>query len=241
MHGESAFINLTFDDRYLPEDFSVHVRTFQLFMKRLRKALKTDRIRFFACGEYGDENLRPHYHALIFGCGFPDKRYFKTTPRGDRLYTSSFLESVWQKGHCPIGDVTFESAGYVARYNMKKQTGDDASAHYLRQHPLTRLWHFVEPEFLVMSRRPGIGQGWLEKYRSDVYPHDQVVIGGGQGRGVCAPPRYYDNQLPELELEALKRLRKKRGLKFKEHQRPDRLRARAAVRDARISQLKRQL
>jgi hypothetical protein len=95
----------------LPEDGSLDVSHFQIFMKRLRHRVKPLKIRFFHCGEYGDKTRRPHYHALIFGY----KVLFKKQKSGD-LFTSDMLAKCWGKGHCLVGDLTFESAAYVARY-----------------------------------------------------------------------------------------------------------------------------
>ena len=91
-------------------------------------------------------------------------------------------------GHCPLGSVTFDSAAYVARYCMKKVTGDLAESHYAVETP-----HGIfqrEPEFAHMSLKPGIGYPWFEKYCSDVYPRDYVVIKGVKTK----PPKYYDRQ-----------------------------------------------
>ena len=132
MHEDNCFITLTFnpeslDDRSNP--WSLDVRDFQLFMKRLRKKYGAG-IRFYHCGEYGELNKRPHYHACIFGFDFPDKRLWKVTNSGHRLYISESLDELWPFGFCTIGNVTFESAAYVARYIMKKVNGDAAADHY---------------------------------------------------------------------------------------------------------------
>lgn len=235
LYAHNCFVTLTFDDEHLPEDFSINVRDWQLFMKKLRFAYSGKKIRFYSCGEYGDQNLRPHYHGLLFNHDFADREFYKKTPTGDSLYTSKALSKIWPQGLAILGDVTFESAAYVARYVMKKQTGEHASWHYLREHPLTKLYHFVRPEFQLCSRRPGLGAPWLERFKADTYPDDFVLSRGRKMK----PPRFYDSKLTEEELEALKRRRKKSGLRQKEHQTPERLRVRATVRDAKISQLKR--
>lgn len=206
LYQDNCFINLTYENEHLPEDFSVHVRPLQLFFKKLRKSIGSHKIRFFACGEYGDKNLRPHFHALIFNYDFNDKVFFKRE-RDYTLYTSSKLSKLWPYGFTTLGNITFESAAYVARYNMKKVNGENAGAYYLRQHPLTLMWHQVEPEFLVMSRRPGIGAPWLQRFKSDVYPDDFVLSRGMK----MLPPRFYDQQLTPEELEQVKRQRAKGG------------------------------
>lgn len=88
-------------------------------MKRLRKNTGCP-IRYFVCGEYGDTNGRPHYHAIIFGYDWPDKRRHSSGSRGDALYTSKKLDEQWSHGACYIGNVSPDSCGYVARYVMKK-------------------------------------------------------------------------------------------------------------------------
>lgn len=177
MSSTSCFLTLTYSDEYLPHDYSVHVRTWQLFMKRLRKSLRSNKIRFFACGEYGDETLRPHYHALIFNYSPTDKIFYKKTNSDDNLYTSPSLSKIWSYGQVYIGDVTYKSSAYVARYIMKKINGDNAVNHYTRFHPKGHIVT-VEPEFCVQSRRPGIGYSWFQKYKTDAFPSDFLVVDG---------------------------------------------------------------
>lgn len=201
MHEQNCFITLTFNQAELEKRSnpqSLDKSEYQRFMKRLRKRYGKS-IRFFHCGEYGDLNKRPHYHAIIFGLDFKDKKLWSERD-GNKLYTSEALQQLWPYGFSTIGEVTFQSAAYVARYIMKKQTGDGAEDHYTRWDPLTGEGRGVEPEYCTMSRMPGIGRTWLEKYKSDVYPHDYVIINNHQVK----PPRYYDSLLPEEELNELK-------------------------------------
>jgi len=233
-------LNLTFRNADLPEDYSVHVRTLQLFMKRLRKYLGTRKIRSFSCGEYGDDNLRPHYHSLIFNYNFPDLLFYKYTPQKNKLYTSQILSTLWPYGFSTIGDVTFESAAYVARYIMKKYTNSDPQKvvdHYTRIHPITGKAVIVQPEFVTPSRRPGLGAPWLKRFKSDVYPSDFIIERGQRMK----PPRFYDQQLSEEELTELKRRRKAKGVPNKWNGTKERLAVRATVRDARIKSLQRKL
>nr|QJB19726.1 MAG: replication initiator protein [Microvirus sp.] len=177
LYPRNCFITLTYDDAHLP-GISLVPRDYVLFMKRLRKRFGSG-IRFFHCGEYGSLNLRPHHHAILFNFDFEDKELWSVRS-GVRLYRSAALESLWPYGFSTIGDVTFESAAYVARYVLKKVTGPDAQAHYAGR----------VPEYVTMSRKPGIAYDWFRRYYTDVYPHDYVVIRDGIK---CRPPRYYDN------------------------------------------------
>lgn len=202
MHDKSCFITLTFNEEELGKrenPSSVDVRDFQLFMKRLRKKHKNKKIRFFHCGEYGEEKYRPHYHAIIFGIDFDDK-YLWQTRNKQKHYRSPKLEKLWPYGNIIIGDVTFTSCAYVARYIMKKQKGKNANEDY--HNPLTG--EVINSEYCTMSRKPGIGYEWFKKYKTDVYPNDYCVINGKKIR----PPRYYDNLLSEEELEEIKNKRK---------------------------------
>lgn len=195
-----CFITLTYDNEHLPADKSLNKRHFQLFMKKLRKKYGAG-IRFYHCGEYGDEFHRPHYHAILFGHDFEDKRLWKVA-NGERLFVSDALSSLWGRGFSTVGNVTFKSAAYVARYCLKKINGDLAEDHYQG-----RL-----PEYSTMSRRPGIAANWFKQYgASEVYPSDQVVIAGKTYK----PPRFYDSQFeimyPE-EYILIKEKRKARNL-----------------------------
>ncbi len=190
MHTQNCFITLTYDDAHLPSDRSLHYRDFQLFIKRLRKRYPGRRIRYYMAGEYGENFGRPHWHACIFGLDFDDKKLWKRTSANSLLYRSKDLELLWPFGYSSIGDVTFESAAYVARYIMKKVTGKNAFEHYQEIDPDTGEITNRTPEFTKMSLKPGIGYEWYKQYTSDVYPHDYVVVRGKKVK----PPKYYDKK-----------------------------------------------
>jgi hypothetical protein len=186
LHQDNAFITLTYSDSNLPRGGSLDYSDFQNFMKRLRKRVGT-KVRFYCGGEYGQEQMRPHFHACLFGYDFPDKLYYKKTESGESIYTSKLLESLWPLGLSSIGNVTFQSAAYIARYCVQKVTGDLAEAHY---RVVTEDGEIIDrvPEFNHMSLKPGIGKPWLEKFRTDVFPRDYVVVNGVKTK----PPKYYD-------------------------------------------------
>lgn len=211
-HDEGCFITLTYNNENLPEDRSLSKDELQKFFKLLRMHLvrkhKGKEVRYYACGEYGSNGtIRPHYHAILFGHEFQDKELlrhggpkrcknpFKQGP-DHSLYTSKTLEKIWSKGFVTIGDVSLESCGYVARYCLKKIYGEPALDHYQGR----------TPEFALMSRRPGIGQPWFDKFRSDVYPKDFVTVKGRK----CRPPRYYDYLLEKNNSQLLEDLKEKR-------------------------------
>lgn len=242
----NSWITLTYSDEHVPVSYSVDVRPFQLFMKRLRKSLP-QKIRFFACGEYGDEGLRPHFHACIFNHNFPDKTYY-TTRRGNIFYKSKSLDELWPFGQInEIADLTYDNAAYTARYVMKKINGDKADDHYWRVSPVDQQPYRVQPEFCVMSRRPGLGQGWFDKFKTDAFPSDYIIVNGRKQK----PPRFYLQQLTEDqpnrrlsehgEQTNIKRARKRHALKNRHNNTKERLAVREEVQTLRANRLKREL
>lgn len=186
LHESNSFVTLTYDDSNLPAGGSLNYADFVKFMKRLRKRTGV-KMSFYCGGEYGEQLSRPHYHACLFGFDFPDKVYYKKTGSGEKIYTSKLLESLWPFGLCSIGNVTFESAAYIARYCVQKVTGQLAESHY---RVLTDDGEIINrvPEFNHMSLRPAVGKRWLEKFKTDVYPRDYVIVNGVKTK----PPKYYD-------------------------------------------------
>ena len=202
-------------------------------MKRLRKHANAN-IRYYMGGEYGSTTKRPHFHACIFGWDFSDRLYFKRTESGEIIYTSRTLERLWPYGFSSVGNVTFQSAAYIARYCIQKVTGKAAEQHYKRfdkdgEYQLT-------PEYNKMSLKPAIGKTWLEKYKKDVYNHDHVIINGME----CKPPKYYDKLLKKWDKERLEKLKEERELNATLHKSdntPERLAAREQFQKARIKTL----
>ncbi len=257
LYEKNCFITLTFSDKYLNPKGSLVKADFQNFMKNLRRRFaplvyvscfvnpdtrkynivrkwKPWGVRYFHCGEYGSQLGRPHHHACLFNFDFPDRVLWRVK-EGVRLYRSKILESIWSDprtgesfGFCTVGDVTFESAAYVARYVVKKITGEPAPGHYQGR----------EPEYVTMSRRPGIGKPWFDRYKSDVYPKDFVVI---QGR-TYKVPKYYDSYLESLspvEYESVKADRLMRA-RLSPDNTPERIEAREVVAKANLATLKRE-
>lgn len=235
LHRENSFVTLTYDGDHLPSDGGLHVSDWQRFAKRLRKVAGP--FRFFHCGEYGEKNKRPHYHACIFGLSFGSDRIYVRGEGHNRLYTSGLLSRTWGMGHCSVGELTYESAAYVARYVMKKMTGPEGRVEYERVDPRTGEVFDVAPPYVTMSRRPGVGALWFDRFKSDVFPSDEVVHLGRRFR----PPRFYDGKLPEVELEAVKAKRVARVAARKDELTPERLSVRAECAAARLSRSRRDL
>jgi len=198
MHEQNCFITLTYEDKKLPPHLNLVKSDVQKFIKRLRKSIEPKKISYFAVGEYGSKTERPHYHIIIFGHDFDDKKFYKNNEQGDSLFVSKTLEKLWGCGFSPIGSVTFESAAYCARYCVEKLDGELGAQAYEKRGRIAPFMH--------CSTKPAIGKRWLEKYFSDVYPHDEVI----SNKRPAKPPRYYDKILGDLDSDLFIELSRKR-------------------------------
>ena len=213
LYDSNCFVTLTYDDDNMPEDWSLRHEDFREFMRTLRSYYDRSqfdigrdhrrKVKFFMCGEYGDRFGWPHYHSLLFNYDFKDKKYFRTTDTGHKVFTSDILSEFWGKGICEIGNVSYDSAGYIARYCTKKVTGDMAYEHYRFVDPLGNVWNRL-PEY--GSNSNGIGLEFLRKFKGDVYPRDFVL----KGQAKLRVPRYYDKQFEVLYPDEFKEIKKKR-------------------------------
>lgn len=252
MYERNCFLTLTYSEENLPENMSLRYSDFQAFMKRFKSAVRynegkkiADGIKFYMCGEYGARFGRPHYHAIIFNYDFADKTFDSFGSNGDKLFVSEFLHKLWPHGvkeQQKIGSVTYESAAYVARYIMKKITGDDAVAYYGDR----------QPEFNKMSN--GIGKAWFQKYGADALRNDFIIHDGKKHR----VPRFYDNMFEVIPYDLPSLLNKnpvlrgkaivlgKKGKRVRAAKRhaadntPERRRVREKVQLARLHKLKRE-
>lgn len=239
LHKDNSFITLTYNDQHIPPTGTLVIKHFQDFMKRLRKSQPNTRIRYYHCGEYGDLNRRPHYHALLFGFQFPDLELFQTK-KGNKIYTSATLEKLWTFGFSTIGALTFESAAYCARYVMKKKTGKQAPAYYRNIDKTTGEYWDIIPEYNTMSRRPGIAHDWYQLYKNDAYPSDFITLRGKKMK----PPKYYDRLFEHDAPQTMQLIKEARmasaKLRAKDNT-PARLLVRENVKKAQIASFSRKL
>lgn len=239
-HDESAFITLTYNKEKLPKDGSLDVKHFQDFMKRLRKCVYPQKVRFFHAGEYGERRGRPHYHAIIFGLSFVEKAYdLEKSDRGDTTWSSPQLDQLWPFGMNRVGAVTFESCAYVARYVTKKVTGSLAESHYERICEATGEVFRLKPEYATMSRRPGIGFQHFDRYMPEIYPADEVISRGHRAK----PPKFYDKLLERYNPLVYAKVKEMREcalmLSPVGERSPQRLHAKEACKQAQIASLTR--
>lgn len=210
-HDESYFVTLTYDNEHLPIQDDGHGNLHATlvksdvseFMKRLRSALAykdLPKVRFYACGEYGGQTFRPHYHLIIFGLHLDDLLPNGKNPLGDQYFESKFLDSIWSKGYVSVGSVTYESCAYVGRYVTKKM-GESRLDYDLLG---------ILPEFTLMSRKPGIGYEYIMDHLDKIYETDEIHL-KTEKKGVSfRPPRYADKQLEKIDPEKLKGVKVRR-------------------------------
>lgn len=202
-HENNQFITLTYDNDHLPTKMIINIETGEVsdegvlvpedltnFMKKLRRYYEyhydygKDKIKYYACGEYGDLHHRPHYHAIIYDLPIPDKKFSHYNKTGNPVYTSDILNKIWGKGIVGINDVTYESCAYVARYVMKKVKGKEAVEELEASGKVNC--------FTRMSRNPGIGKNYYDENAEKIYECDEVWLKNKYGPLKCKPPRYFD-------------------------------------------------
>jgi len=215
----NCFITLTFNDENLNPYRNLDHRDFQKFIKRLRKKYnglspvhsETGKssypIRYFHCGEYGSDLMRPHHHACLFNFDFLDKKPWSNS-KGITLYRSESLEKLWPFGYSAIGSVTYQSAAYIARYITKKINGPAGEEHYQQIDFDTGEVFYKKPEYISMSRRPGIGARWFGQFKTDLYPKDFVTHKGVKQK----VPKFYDNLYDVMAPTAMEQIKYKRKL-----------------------------
>nr|WAE43459.1 MAG: replication initiator protein [Microviridae sp.] len=200
LHQNNCFITLTYSDNKIPINNSLPKVDFILFIKKLRKKYG-QKIKFYMAGEYGKDNLRPHYHACIFNHDFMDKQLWKIK-NNVKIYTSEQLNKMWGKGYTTVGEVNFESAAYIARYCCKESP----------QHHQEIGKRNLEPEYNNMSRRPGVASDWFDKYKNDIINTNSITLKNGVKIKI---PRFFNNRIEKLDLERYKQMKKERREKIK--------------------------
>lgn len=200
LHEDNSFITCTYKE--LPPGGTLIPEDFTKFLKRLRKRRPARSVHYLMCGEYGEQKRRPHYHALLFGVRFPDQQPYGQSSDGSILYTSAELSDLWPGGFSTVGEITFESAAYVARYAMKKLSfyGERAYEHI---DPETGEVSPLQAEYVRMSLKPAIAKNWFKEFKTDVYPSDEVILRGRPMK----PPKYYDKLLEKDNPDELLRLK----------------------------------
>lgn len=152
----NSFLTLTYSDDNLPKNGGVKYEDAKNFIKRLRQNVGERKIRYYLCGEYGSQTRRPHYHAALFGIS---------------PLENVTVEKSWGLGNIYLGELTPQSASYVAGYVQKKL---DKSACTFCNHVNGErnnkicLKCGMEKEFTKMSLKPGIGAEFMKDVGNSV-------------------------------------------------------------------------
>lgn len=234
----NAWLTITYDEANLPWDQSLNLRHWQLFIKHLRRDLAPRQIRFIAQGEYGDQTGRPHYHAVVFNYSSGDLKIWKPRDGMAPIFLAPRLTALWKKGN--VFESPFEPgcANYIAAHCVKRLSQEKAEESGLLQrlHLQTGEWITARPEFWVMSRRPGIGAGYFDRYADELWTHDSVILHNRE----ASVPRYYNRLMEEADPERYARLRDARVAEARKPDRranntPARLASREQVTKARLN------
>ena len=222
------FITLTYDDEHCPRDDELlnkktgevfqndnwmqgHLNPEDLtkFNKSVREYWRTHYnhtgIKFYAAGEYGGLTKRPHYHMIMFNLPIKleDLKIYKIK-NGHILWNCDILTKIWGKGFVGLAEVNWDTCAYTARYVMKKLKGKIEDERYYEQGML--------PEFVRMSRKPGIGIDFFKKNIQEIYNNDEIILPGHSGKvQPVKPPEYFDRMFKDLypeRMDEIKKIRK---------------------------------
>jgi hypothetical protein len=154
-HPVSSFITLTYRPDEYPVDGSLQPNHTKNWLKRLRRRMEPDTIRYFLVGEYGEKTERAHYHAALFGYP-PCLSGNMGGRRGCNCSSCTGISETWGKGNVFVGSLTPDSAGYIAGYVTKKMTNG-------KNEKVQEFLKGRHPEYARMSLKPGIGAPAVDK------------------------------------------------------------------------------
>lgn len=225
LYPENYFLTLTYDDMNVPWGETINKETGEIitnmtlrdtdltqFLKKIRRHYEYHTgwqgIRFFAAGEYGSQTQRPHYHAAMLNMPIiPEElEQIGNNQQGDALYKCERIEKIWGKGFVTIGQLTWQSAAYVARYITKKQIGKEANLWYASRG--------IQKEFVRMSRNPGIGMPAIlqnsDNWIDNIMREDKIRVAKKIGTLDNKVPKYFNQAYRAMEPEQMATIEKKR-------------------------------
>lgn len=245
---QNWFVTLTYDEDHLiiPNEIEIPVEKTSLtrkikkkddwkgtlvpdhlkqFIKNLRQIMAREEIqasgiRFMACGEYGEERKRPHYHIILFNCNLPPDTFYNPRIINKNTYwQNKIIERAWgtkkvndklvkeYKGICNISEATWNDIAYTARYITKKINGDGSLDQYAENGQIK--------EFFRVSRMPGIGEPYFREHYKEIYERDEIIVKNASGVVSCTPPSYFDDlyeQIDPIHLREIKKQRREQAL-----------------------------
>jgi len=196
LFSDSAFfITLTYNDYHIPrtkEGYqTLHKKHLQNYIKRLRNdhvkyvskhfkctkkevKFRAKPLRYYAVGEYGSKTRRPHYHLILFNMD---------------IANLAPLTNQWKAGFADVGTVTSASINYVTKYMFKQ---------------FNRKTDKRTPPFSLMSKKPIIGQAYLENYGVHHIQSESLEVRDQNGHVRRLPKAYlrrlFTNKEDRLEL-----------------------------------------
>lgn len=187
-YPDSSFVTLTYDDNHLPIGEmgipTLRKRDLQNCIKRVRKQLPPDhKIKYYACGEYGDVTQRPHYHMIMMGLGLSAEH--------KHIITNAWDKCDWDNDNIYLGSFGLaepDSIRYVAQYIDKKFTGDLADEEYKDKGR--------EPVFRLLSQ--GLGLRYAQAHEEQIKQRSGITLNGTQQ----SIPRYYIKKL-DMDTQSL--------------------------------------
>lgn len=223
-YKHNYFITLTYDENHIPKDDElVNKKTGEIFQndnweqghllskdlqdfnKRVREHWRKNYghtgIRFYASGEYGGQTKRPHYHMIMFNLPIPleELKIYKIK-EGHILWNCDILTEKWGKGFVGLAEVNWDTCAYTARYVMKKLKGKIDDEKYYEQG--------MTPEFVRMSRKPGIGLQYFTENFQKIYRNDEIILAGHKEKiQPVKPPKYFDIKFAELFPETMDKIK----------------------------------
>ncbi len=219
-YENNVMLTLTYNDEHIPkgrkidaetgeigESYTLCKRDVQLFLKRLRKAYNDQKIRYYMCGEYGEQFGRPHYHIIIFNLKVEDMKPYKISKtewsnEKNVLYKSKTIDRLWGKGFVDLNEVNYETCAYVARYVTKKYKASDSADVYEMRGQV--------PEYTCMSRKPGIGYAFYERNKEKFENEETFWQVTKKGLQEMKPGRYFDKQLEKDNPERMEEIKRHR-------------------------------
>lgn len=181
-HQHSIFVTLTYDEYNIPSGYTLKKKHLQDFIKRLRYYLEPRKIKYFACGEYGEKSYRPHYHAILFNVGFDDIEYIKNA--------WSFCD--WSTQTHAFGEANIKSIRYCSKYIDKSYSGKIKKQFYDD--------HNLEIPFKLQSK--ALGKNYALKIKDRINKLFEITV---QGKSMPIP-RYYRHICETNNIEFQKKI-----------------------------------
>lgn len=162
----ASFITLTYDDLHLPSNYGLVADETTRFFKRLRKYLNNEspgrKIKYYACGEYGERTKRPHYHAIVFGLdSYSDSD--REILRDSWPYCEPWMFDKSRGRNSAMQPVTKDDIAYVTGYVQKKLKGELAEKEYFDKGilpPFSRVSHGMGLNFALKNKERLVNNGY---------------------------------------------------------------------------------